>query len=86
MRNISTYQIILPFRAIDNLFVLNGKVTLFFNMQMIWLLARMGLIFVTAGEVIAVACGSAKAPNLPERAKLLCVFVLPFRAGDNCCN
>ncbi|MDR0560359.1 MAG: hypothetical protein LBG92_09305 [Prevotellaceae bacterium] len=29
----------------------------------------MGLIFVTAGER-SVACGSAKAPNLPEWAKL----------------
>ncbi|MDR0560923.1 MAG: hypothetical protein LBG92_12225 [Prevotellaceae bacterium] len=32
----------------------------------------MGLIFVTAGER-SVACGSAKAPNLPEWAKLLAV-------------
>jgi hypothetical protein len=31
----------------------------------------MGLIFVTAGEAIAVACGSAKTLNLPEWAKLI---------------
>ncbi|MDR0560105.1 MAG: hypothetical protein LBG92_08030 [Prevotellaceae bacterium] len=47
------------------------------------LLARMGLIFVTAGER-SVACGSAKAPKLPEWAKLLCVFVLPIRAVVAC--
>jgi hypothetical protein len=40
----------------------------------------MGFIFVTAGER-SVACGSAKVLNLPEWAKLFCVFVLPFRAG-----
>jgi hypothetical protein len=45
----------------------------------------MGLIFVTAGEAIVVTCGSAKAPNLPEWAKLLCVLVLPIQAGLPVC-